>query len=65
MSDKWIRHDGKHTPKGPVRVRFRDGVCLTCALHPQEWFARWEWWGARSKKDHDVIAYLPAQGRQP
>jgi len=57
---EWVHHDGKSRPVGLVRVKFRDGVCLSCALPVDDWEARWDWWGARTKKDNDVVAYLPS-----
>ena len=58
-AEGWIEHDGRHTPSGSIFVKFRDGISLSCAFPAQEWVGRFEWWGARTKKDNDIIAYRP------
>jgi hypothetical protein len=65
IADGWIEHDGKHTPNSPVFIKCRDGVSLRFALPPCEWETRFEWWGARTKKPNDIIAYRPEANHAP
>lgn len=57
IADGWKPHDGKSTPSGKVQPMFLEAGIGRCAMPADMWSGRWEWWGARTKKPYDVIAY--------